>query len=282
MRFGIFLLLFLATTPQLVAQSSDFPYVLQPGGDVVIGSIALGTLSSAYLFHHDQPAYTAADFQRLDPQSVNAFDRRAVENYSLGAEKARNAMLLGTAGAAVVGTFIGMKHKQGDGQFSHLFWQRTGILAVMFAEGLSFNLGASEWAKNQVQRARPYAYNPNLSYSEKTKGGDYLNSFYSRTTALQWYVAGFAAKLINDLYPHRRFRIYVWSGAFVYSALQGYLAVRAGQHFPTDVMAGALLGGATGILLPQWHLEKHPKGPLTFLPGIGQFGEAQLRCAVQF
>ena len=42
-------------------------------------------------------------------------------------------------------------------------------------------------------------------------------------------------------------------------AITGYLRVKAGKHYPTDTIAGYLLGATAGILIPQLHKKKMEK-----------------------
>ena len=43
------------------------------------------------------------------------------------------------------------------------------------------------------------------------------------------------------------------------TAFVGYERVRAGEHFPTDVIAGSMAGAAIGVLVP--HLHRHQQEP---------------------
>ena len=52
-------------------------------------------------------------------------------------------------------------------------------------------------------------------------------------------------------------------------ALTGYLRIRAGRHYPSDVLVGYLVGGAVGYLIPTLH-KKKPKGKsLSIAPSMG-------------
>jgi undecaprenyl-diphosphatase len=46
------------------------------------------------------------------------------------------------------------------------------------------------------------------------------------------------------------------------TAFVSYERVRAGDHFPTDVIAGAMAGAAIGILVPHLHRHKDEAPPV--------------------
>jgi undecaprenyl-diphosphatase len=46
------------------------------------------------------------------------------------------------------------------------------------------------------------------------------------------------------------------------TAFVSYERVRAGQHFPTDVIAGSMPGAAIGVLVPHLHRNKQEPPPV--------------------
>ena len=59
--------------------------------------------------------------------------------------------------------------------------------------------------------------------------------------------------------PHRRSiglgraRVPARAGAALAPATVGFLRVKGGKHFPTDVLTGLVVGAATGYLVPRLH-----------------------------
>jgi membrane-associated phospholipid phosphatase len=263
--------------PVLIAQrtkSPSFPYTLTYQEEGIIGGGSALILAVGYAVPRTKPVYTPQDFDNLTSGSVNGFDRGATGYYSVSDDHLRTYMLAATGVAGAVSLPL-LSYVHNGHRADKPFWTQCTILATMYAEGLAFNLGVNEWSKKFVDRARPYAYNPTLSYADKS-AHDYLSSFYSNTTALQWYTAAFIAKVINDWCPDSPYKYYIWGGAAAYSIIQGYLGVRSGQHFPTDVIAGAFLGGITGFLVPQLHKKQANHRSFSIIPGVTFAGTPQL------
>jgi membrane-associated phospholipid phosphatase len=54
-------------------------------------------------------------------------------------------------------------------------------------------------------------------------------------------------------HPDSPWRWAVLGGGLALSALTGFARIESGNHFPTDTMVGALLGGLAGFLVPYFH-----------------------------
>ena len=65
------------------------------------------------------------------------------------------------------------------------------------------------------------------------------------------------ARIITDLHPDTKNKGVIWGAAITAPAILGYMRVRAGRHFPTDVIAGYAVGATIGYLIPEFHLVKN-------------------------
>lgn len=128
----------------------------------------------------------------------------------------------------------------GDGEAGHRL--------LLLAETLALSGAASELVKHAVRRPRPYTYD-----RREGKVDDDL-SFYSAHAAQTAAAAVFTARsfdLTGDLGPAGRVAAY--GGAALLTAGVGTLRVLAGKHYPSDVLVGAVVGGAIGWLVPELH-----------------------------
>ena len=188
----------------------------------------------------------------LDPTGINwEVDRRVVGNRSLAASEAsdwtRNAAM--AFPLALAFTFGGAGEDL----------NRAVRRGIIYGESLGFSLGTTMLAKRLIGRARPYAF---LAASDRPDDSAYdvtrERTFYSAPSghsagAWNGTAVAITEHLLTrpDAHWPERFGV-----AFVGGALAGATAtlrVEAGQHFPTDVLAGAGLGIASGIALPLTH-----------------------------
>jgi membrane-associated phospholipid phosphatase len=125
-------------------------------------------------------------------------------------------------------------------------------------------------------RLRPFTYNQDLDLNFRTGSGA-KNSFYSGHTSLVATSTFFLAKVYSDYHPNSKYKWVLFTTAGIATILTGHLRVRAGQHFPTDVLVGGIMGTAAGILTPHFHKNKLFKNEnLSLLPITGEYHGLQL------
>ncbi|MGX5820169.1 phosphatase PAP2 family protein [Chitinophaga lutea] len=110
-----------------------------------------------------------------------------------------------------------------------------------------------------IRRARPYIYNPEVPLDAKV-GIAKSNSFFSGHVSFAATSTFFLAKVYTDYHGIKGWkRVGLFAAAAVPPSLVGVYRMRAGKHFRTDVLTGLLVGGASGILVPELHrnLRKH-------------------------
>ncbi|HEX7665575.1 MAG TPA: phosphatase PAP2 family protein [Polyangiaceae bacterium] len=133
--------------------------------------------------------------------------------------------------------------------------------AFMYLESIAFASGLTDIAKVAVRRPRPIAYIQRNQFI--ANGGDpatYDNtstdsslSFFSGHASAVGAVAGTATYLAFARSPHTA---RPWITLLAGIALTSFVSVervRAAAHFPTDVIAGSLVGAGTGVLVVHLH-----------------------------
>ena len=105
--------------------------------------------------------------------------------------------------------------------------------------------------KLSVRRLRPFNYD--ARFSELRQDADSRLSFPSGHTSMAFASASFLSTMMAQRYPGRGWSIGVSAGGWVLASVVGVSRVVAGRHFPTDVVAGAALGTAVGMVIPRLH-----------------------------
>ncbi|MEO6417757.1 MAG: phosphatase PAP2 family protein, partial [Polyangiaceae bacterium] len=155
--------------------------------------------------------------------------------------------------------------------------------AVIYAETLSIAWGLTNLAKVTVRRPRPSAYiAANAHKGDPTYDNSDTDSslgFFSGHAAICASVTATATYLAFARSPGTA---RPWITLIAGTLLTSFVAVervRAGAHFPTDVIAGSLAGAGVGILVPHLHREDTVKQRavwIGFAPTTGPNGEGGL------
>jgi undecaprenyl-diphosphatase len=158
--------------------------------------------------------------------------------------------------------------------------QAALVDGIIYAETLAITAGVTNLAKVAVRRPRPTAYiaaaqhknDPTYSNSDS----DSSLSFFSGHAATVGAVTGVATYLAFTRSPSSIRPWLTLVGGTALTAFVGVERVRAGAHFPTDVIAGAMAGAGIGVLTAHLHREdtaKQRRVWIGFTPsGVGEGG----------
>lgn len=209
-----------------------------PDGAIVGAVGALTVVPEA--FKADLPHATCAP---CDPSGLWGIDRGILGPERRGAARASDAALLGAGGLAAL---LLIRDRRGEGREA-----AAGDL-VVFVEAVGAAGAAGEWAKVLFHRARPECYNPGGACATSPDAG--LSFPSGHATGAFAAAAAFASIL------HRRGALHdhktELAALLALASATGVLRVVAREHFPTDVMAGAVLGGAIGWAVPALHAQQ--------------------------
>lgn len=214
--------------------------------------------------------------QPQDPSKLLAIDRRYVRHApDAWATPASNVGFVATFAWAAAAPVLAWLEKDKDAAI---------IDAFIYAETLSLTWSATNLAKIAVRRPRPSAYRQQEELvaqygKENTPAISDTNSalsFFSGHAAVTASVTATATYLAFVRSP-KSARPWVTLGlGSLITAATSYGRVQGGHHFPTDVIAGAMIGAGLGVLVP--HLHRAPSLQarhvwLSFAPeaGGGQF-----------
>lgn len=231
------------------AQERPFPYAVGRT-DVVLLPVAAGLSLLGDAVAPEPRLLTRAELAPLTPDDVNAFDRVAARSWSgswaTASDRSRDALLV----TAVLSSFA---PPVAEGR-----WREAATLGVMFAEAALLVEGTTYLAKDLVGRRRPWVHNTALSVEERLalSAGDPLDarrSFFSGHASSAFTLATLLSTVVTDVYGRSRVTEAVWAVSFSAAALTGVARVKAGMHYPTDVLVGAAAGVAIGRVVPALH-----------------------------
>jgi len=125
---------------------------------------------------------------------------------------------------------------------------------VMYAEAFLLTNGAKDLLKSLIARNRPYTY----TSIPPSQVSDYFNSFPSGHTAYAFLGATFLSTTFSKEYPDSPWKLPLIISSYTLAAGVGTMRLTSGNHFLTDVLAGAALGALFGWGIPFLH-EMGPK-----------------------
>jgi membrane-associated phospholipid phosphatase len=188
----------------------------------------------------ERSALTEDDLARFDRADVPWFDRSATHRYST--DLIRLSEQIGSPLALAPLALLADPRIRAD-------WQALG---VMYIQTTLLSAATSTVAKETITRYRPYVYNSDLSYDQRTErepGG----AFFSSAATSAFAQAVLLATVFSDHRPDSPLRPYVWGASLAAAGTVGYLRYASGIHYPSDIVVGALVGSAIGYAVPRLH-----------------------------
>lgn len=236
----------------ITAEISDyrFDYRITPQVDIPLGSTTLFNHIASKLTKKRQPTPGEAYIISLTATEINTFDRRAIYHWSPTANDASDFFnSCGKVTPLLLAVPI-IKNRR----FKDLV-----TVSLMYSEAYILTRSITGTVKYTARRPRPYLYNPEVPMDEKVaQGKNATRSFFSGHTSNAFCSAVFTAKVFNDMYPESNIRFLVWGVTLSSATTTGILRYYAGQHYPSDIIVGAIVGSLLGYFVPVLH-KQHTK-----------------------
>ena len=252
----------LAMTLLATPAFADEPTAAERPADATIdGAIVAGAVAASLA----PMALKLRSHELWDSQLLGSADRSAYDQFSRQGAQLSD-LLLAVSIAAPAAYLTGSTIEDADGD-----------RLVLYAETLAVDLALVQIAKYAVQRPRPYLYNRSREAQAfaRTAGDDGWASFYSSHAALSFGAAVAGAYLLSTTNAHPLARAAAWGSGFATAAATANLRVRAGRHFYSDVLVGALVGIGVGYAVPALHARGKPytlTGNDVAAASVGLFG----------
>lgn len=215
----------------------------------VLGGLALGAAAAGLI-----PVTTR---RRWDAEPF-AFDESVKQNLSASARALSDTLLVTTLAAPLLV------------QASDGFDARFGRHALVYGEAVLGAVFLTNVTKYLVQRPRPFTYRADAERTVDLDAPDSYLSFFSGHSS-----ASFAAAVAGGLLYARRTddvaaRATFWGVELFLATATAQLRVKAGKHFYSDVLLGALVGVGLGVAVPR--LDPAGRGPAPTAAEWGAIG----------
>lgn len=217
--------------------AQDSPYHLSWPREAVFGGGGIGVLVLSDVLKSQVPLRPLSE---LPARNINGLDRIATGLNSELAGTFSDVGLYGTIGLPAL-FLTGTRTRSSFGR-----------IGVLYLEAAAINVGLTNLIKTTARRPRPYVYADDFPANAVLSRNDQA-AFLSGHTSETATACFFTARVFADYYPDSPFKPYAWTLAAAIPATVGFLRVRAGRHYPTDVLAGYALGTAVGLLVPTLH-----------------------------
>ncbi len=229
-------------------------YKLKPAVDIPIVAVGAGWSLYAFTQIYSKTPSTQEEILELDVNNINSFDRRAVRPFSESIDKASYYPFFAVMPMPFV-FLTGKKTKKDFFKLTFLYLEAMSITGMLYTASTYF-----------TDRYRPYAYSSESTMDQRTRGGA-KNSFYAGHVALVATATFFGAKVHADYNPDSKIKWLLYTLAGATTATVAVMRYEAGQHFPSDLIIGAVQGTLTGFLVPHFHKHKIIKDPnLSLMP----------------
>lgn len=211
--------------------------------DLLLGR-EVGFVGVGLALHGSAAMVDRANRQTLPPTPdlarVPRLDRVAVGQWSLPVHRASNWLFMGASAGCIAG---GLWLQHGERPLEPL---------AITAQSLLITSGLTNTVKQLVRRPRPYMYDPDVPVSLHDPRRDRV-SFWSGHTANVAAMTVSTACMVQRSDASTDVKTATWAGACITPAVMGFLRVKAGRHFPTDVLAGCAVGALVGFAVPYFH-----------------------------
>jgi membrane-associated phospholipid phosphatase len=231
-----------------VRDSTFHPYHVNywvTGGIFIVGIPA--TLIGAPLITN-KSKLTIAELQTLNRNDINPIDR-----WALNLDPSKMSYYANLSDDMLAGIIL----LPGLTLFDHNIRQDWLDIALMYAE--------TQIIVNDIYLYSPFGplfqnrYRPAVYYDALGTSGARMtawnrSSFYSGHVASAAAATFFTAKVFCDYYPDLGYKKYLLYGAAaIVPLIEGYLRMKALDHFPSDILVGFGVGALCGILIPELH-----------------------------
>jgi hypothetical protein len=265
----LFLVLGLGAAAQENADERTEPvYKINKKVDIPLTAVTAGWSLYAFTQIYSKENLTQQEFEGLDRNKINGFDRWAVDVYSPSAAKTSDAFFYGSMPLPIL-LLADKQIRRDAGKIGFLYLEAMSITGLLYT--------GSTYLFDRYRPATYYRDYSKLTAEEQAElrddqlNGGAKNAFFAGHVALVGTSTFFMAKVFSDYHPESRLKGLMWGAAVVATGTTAYLRHMGGKHFPSDILIGTAVGTLSGILVPSLHKNPILKNPnLSIMPFSGR------------
>ncbi|WP_026463322.1 phosphatase PAP2 family protein [Adhaeribacter aquaticus] len=247
MKKYLFILISVLSLSFNTQAQTESPYTTKVKVDLPVTAAGVGLSGLGVYFISKKDRLNEQAVRQISKNEVNAFDRFSAGNYS---ESAKNLSDIPFYGSFVMPLALLL-----DKDVYH----NAPQVFLLYGETMSVTGALFAMTAGLVDRKRPLVYSQEAPIRERTSKNA-RNSFFAGHPAATATATFFVAKVFNDFNPDSPARPFVWGAAAAVPAAVGYLRLKAGKHFLSDVIIGYTIGTTVGILVPHLHKKGNNSG----------------------
>ncbi len=249
------------------SQDSIYPYKLSEKDYFLLPGSILTKFSGDFAENKLIFNLTINEIEKLNANSISRFDRSATNNWDRDLNKISDII---SQSLLILPAALSIPDLYNRNLYN------IATVGIMYIETYFFIRGITKFTKAFSGRIRPYLYNNSFTPEERFLFQDNeapvaSTSFFSGHTSAAFASSVFLSKVYSDIYGKTTMSYIIWGSTSALAAYTGYCRIRSGEHFPTDVIAAALVGSAVGYVIPVLHKNKSEKFILTFSPEVVNF-----------
>jgi len=259
-RLTLVFALFAALAGSALGQRrGDTLFRLRPSVDIplVVGGAALDLYNFSRISQRNPTSLDKLNSLKIS--DLDGFDRWGVHPYSHSTDKLSYVPFYVAIPLPLIVFGVDNRMRQDFWKLSYLYGEAMILTGVLYSS-------AVHW----VPRLRPLTYEA-ASPLDQRQNSNSRNSFFAGHVALVGTSAFFIASTWAAYHPESNLKWVWYTGAGVITGLTGYWRSRAGEHFPSDIAVGAIVGVASGMLTPRFHMPRKLAKHLSFAP-VGPTG----------
>jgi membrane-associated phospholipid phosphatase len=238
--------------PKVVLNKKEQVYKLKLGVDIPIITVGTGWSLYAFTKIYNKPHPDTMQVQSLNSYNINALDRGMMYPYSKSMNDVSYYPFYAAMPLPLIFFLSDNEMRSDFFKLTFLYWEAMSVTGL---------LGTN--ATFHVDRYRPYAYfhDSHGTMDNEAPIGVVKNSFYAGHVQIVATPTFFLAKVYADYHPDSKIKWVFYGVASAATVSMAYMRIRAGEHFPSDVLLGAATGALAGILVPQFHKTKSTNPP---------------------